>query len=149
MAARLIPIEEAAGRSCKDEFPKTYGGEILPRLIEAGILDGRLDGDPPVVADDEVLARVLRLGIEPLVQDRQGYSFVVVRAPIERVAAAPRVRPGVAEYQAKVTPLPMTPDASIQSDETGRRHAFLVQMRDVPDWTAPFRPSIGFRTATP
>lgn len=135
MSAKYISIEEAAKRAGKDDFPQNVKRAVIPRMIKKGILNGKEDKKKQLVADDEALARVMQLGIEPFVQDQQGYSYLVVRAPIESVAKALKSRKSVAKYEPNVKPLKMKHDIGVQPDEK-RRHTFLLQMRNTPDWCA-------------
>jgi hypothetical protein len=76
----------------------------------------------------------MRLGVEAFVYNQQGYSFVVVRAPIERVAEVLKERPGVTKYVESVEPAKMRDDAQLEQEQNVR-HCFLVQMRDTPEWS--------------
>lgn len=67
-------------------------------------------------------------GITAFVRNQQGWSFVAVRAPIERVAEALAGRAGVLRHAPDVRPQAMQEDAGIQGEHE-RRHAFLVKMR--------------------
>lgn len=89
------------------------------------------------------------MGVEAFAQNQQGYSFVVVRAPIEDVAKKLKARPGVAKYEEsarprrlkdyakyeeRAKPRRMKDDAEVQPDEQVRQ-TFLLQMRDTPQWS--------------
>src|SRR5689334_2273791 len=102
--ATYVAIEEAAKRGGGEQFYENVKKRIIPRMIEKGVLRGTEDGGRLAVADDEALARVMRLGVEPFVYNQQGYSFVVVRASIEAVAEKLKKRPGVVEYEERVEP---------------------------------------------
>jgi hypothetical protein len=103
-------------------------------MIEKGVLNGKREGDRELVANDEALARVMRLGVEGFVYDQQGYSFVVVRAPIERVAEVLKERPGVMKYVESAQPIKMRDGVELEQEQN-IRHCFLVQMRDTPEWS--------------
>jgi hypothetical protein len=135
MNAKYISVEEAAKRAGKDDFLQNVKSAVISRLIEKGILSGKKERTKQLVADDEALARVMQLGIESFVQNQQGYSYLVVRAPIEAVAKNLKSRKSIAKYEPNITPLKMKHDIGIQPDEK-RRHTFLLQMRITPDWCA-------------
>jgi hypothetical protein len=135
MSTKYISIEEAAKRAGKDDFLRKVKSAIIPRLIQKGLLNGKKDKKKQLVADDDALAKVLQSGIESFVQDQQGYSFMVVRAPIEKVGEKLKTRKSVAKYEPNIKPLKMRQDIGAQPDEK-RRHTFLVQMKGAPDWTA-------------
>lgn len=135
MSTRYISIEEAARRAGKDDFLQNVKTAIIPRLIAKGILSGKNDKKKQLVADDDALAKVMQSGIEPFVQNQQGYSFMVVRAPIETVSERLKARKSVANYEPNIKPLKMKHDIGVQPDEK-RRHAFLLQMRNAPEWCA-------------
>ncbi len=134
MQPKYLPVDEAAKRAGEDEFLRNVRGAIIPRLIEKGILHGKTEKKRQFVADDGALARVSELGVEKFVQDQQGYSFMVVLAPIEDVAKRFQARPGVANYKEGVKPSRMKEDVQIQPDEK-LRQTFLLQMRDAPAWS--------------
>ncbi|HEY2587450.1 MAG TPA: hypothetical protein VGI81_17020 [Tepidisphaeraceae bacterium] len=73
-------------------------------------------------------------GITTFAQNQQGWSFVAVRAPVERVAEALAGRAGVVRHERDVRPEPMEEEAGIRVEHE-RRHAFLLQMK-VSDWAA-------------
>ncbi|SPE54487.1 hypothetical protein SBV1_1890018 [Verrucomicrobia bacterium] len=131
---KYLSVEEAAKRGSKGEFFQNVGEAVIPRLIENGLLHGKKEKDRQLVADDEALARVMKLGVESFVYNQQGYSFMAVRTPIDQVAAKLKARPGVAQYEESVKPLRMVKGAEVQPDEKVR-HTFLVQMRDSPEWS--------------
>jgi hypothetical protein len=135
MSTKYISIEEAAKRAGKDDFLRNVKGAVIPRLIEKGLLSGKKEKKKQLVADDDALARVMQSGIESFVQNQQGYSFMVVRAPIERVGQRLKTRKSVAKYEPNIKPLQMKHGIGVQPDEK-RRHTFLVQMKNAPDWTA-------------
>lgn len=132
MDAPFVKITEAASRAAKDTFSKNVKAAVIPRLIEKGMLNGKREGRRLLVADDDVLARLMRLGIEAFVQNQQGFSFTAVRAPIEQVAQRLESRPGVARYEANVKPQPIKDAEEIRPDPA-HRHAFLVQTRNAPE----------------
>lgn len=135
MSAKYISIEEAAKRAGKDDFLRNVKSAIIPRLIKKGLLNGKNEKRKQLVADDDALTKVMQSGIESFVQNQQGYSFMVVRAPIETVGAKLKSRKSVAKYQPRIKPLKMKHGIGVEPDEK-RRHAFLVQMKNAPDWTA-------------
>ncbi len=96
-------------------------------MIEKGVLNGKREGDRELVADDEAFAWVMRLGVEAFVYSMQGYSFVVVRAPIEQVADWLKQRPGARSYEENVRVSKMPNDVDLEQ-EPHDRHCFLVQM---------------------
>lgn len=135
MSAKYISIEEAAKRAGKDDFLQNVKRAVIPRLIKKGLLSGKKEKKNQLVADDDALARVVQSGVESFVQNQQGYSFMVVRAPIETVGEKLKARKSVAKYEPNIKPLKMKHDIGVQPDEK-RRHTFLVQIRNAPDWTA-------------
>jgi hypothetical protein len=135
MDFNYLTIEEAAKRAGKGRFPRRVKAAVIPRLIEKGLIHGKEEEGRWLVRADDEFERVMHLGVESFVVNRQGYSFTVVRAPIEEVARALRPRPGVAEYQEGVKPRKMKEDIGVQPDEKVRQ-AFLVQMCDTPEWAA-------------
>jgi hypothetical protein len=135
MSTKYISIEDAAKRAGKDDFLQNVKRAIIPRLIEKGLLSGKKEKKNQLVADDDALARVMQSGVESFVQNQQGYSFLVVRAPIETVGVKLKARKSVAKYEPNVKTLKMKHDIGVQPDEK-RRHTFLVQMKNAPDWTA-------------
>src|SRR6266849_1447574 len=116
MKLKYLSVEEAAKRVGKDEFLRNVRSTVIPRLIEKGLLHGKREKKRQLVADDDALARLAGLGVETFVQDQQGYSFMVVRAPIEDVAKKLKARPGMAKYEESVKPLRMKDDVGIQPD---------------------------------
>ena len=100
-----VEVEAAAKRAGKEDFFQNVKKAIVPRLIEKGLLHGKKEKQRQLVADDDALARVMRLGVESFVYNRQGYSFMAVRAPIQQVAQKLKGRPGVAKYEEGVKPL--------------------------------------------
>ena len=134
MNLKYLSVEEAAKRAGKDEFLRNVRSAVIPRLMQKGLLHGKEDKKRQLVADDDALASLAGLGVETFVQNQQGYSFVVVRAPIEDVAKKLKERPGVANYEENVKALRMKDDVGIQPDEKVRQ-TFLLQMRATPDWS--------------
>lgn len=134
MNLKYLSVEDAAKRAGKDEFLRNVRSAIIPRLIQKGLLHGKKEKKRQLVADDDALARLAGLGVEAFVQNQQGYSFLVVRAPIEDVAKKLKTRPGVAKYQESIKALRMKDDVGIQPDEKVRQ-AFLLQMGDAPEWS--------------
>jgi hypothetical protein len=135
MSTKYISIDEAAKRAGKDDFLQNVKTAIIPRLIKKGVLIGKKEKKNQLVADDDALAKVMQSGIESFVQNQQGYSFLVVRAPIETVGEKLKTRKSVAKYEPNIKSLKMKHDIGVQPDEK-RRHTFLVQMRQRPNWTA-------------
>lgn len=121
-------------RGGEDDFYQNVKTEVIPRLIAKDLLHGKKEKGKQLVEDDEALARMLTLGAERFVYNQQGYSFMVVRAPLEAVAKALRTQPGVAKYNEKIKAEKMQEDVGIEAAE-GIRHTFLLQMRESPDWT--------------
>jgi hypothetical protein len=134
MSTKYISIEEAAKRAGKDDFLQNVKSAVIPRLIAKGLLSGKKEKKKQLVADDDALAKVMHSGVESFVQNQQGYSFMVVRAPIESVAEKLKARKSVAKHQPNIKPLKMQHDISVQPDEK-RRHTFLLQMKNTHDWT--------------
>jgi hypothetical protein len=134
MELKYLSIEEAARKAGEEEFFQNVKAAVIPRLIEKGLLRGKKEEKGELVADDDALARVMRLGVESFVYNRQAYSFMVVRAPIQQVAQKLKSRPGVAKYEESVTPAKMEKGVEAQPDEK-IRDAFLVQTRDTPEWS--------------
>ena len=87
MNLKYLSVEDATKRVGKDEFLRNVRSAVIPRLIQKGLLQGKKEKKSQLVADDDSLARLAGLGVETFVQNQQGYSFMVVRAPIEDVAA--------------------------------------------------------------
>ncbi len=134
MSTKFLSLDQAAKRAGKEEFFQNVKRAVIPHLIKEEILTGKKAGNEQLVADDEALARVLQPGVEAFVYNQQGYSFMAVRGRIEQVASKLKSRPGVSQYEEKVKPLKMKRDISVEGDST-LRHAFLVQMAGVPDWS--------------
>ena len=135
MSTKYISIEEATKRAGKDDFLQNVKKAIIPRLIKKGMLNGKKEKKNLLVADDDALARVMQSGVESFVQNQQGYSFMVVRAPIESVGEKLKARKSVAKHEPNIKPLKMKHDIGVQPDEK-RRHTFLVKMKNAPAWTA-------------
>jgi hypothetical protein len=68
----------------------------------------------------------MNYGINAFARNQQGWSFVAVRAPVERVAEALTKRAGVLRHEPNVRVQPMGENAAIQGEHE-RRHAFLVK----------------------
>ena len=134
MGTKYISVEKAAKRAGKEDFLQNVKEAVIPRLIKKGLLHGKMEKKRQLVADDEALARIMQLGVEPFVYNQQGYSFVVVHAPIQDVALKLKPRPGVAQYQEGVKVARMKKDIKVEADEKVR-HGFLVQMRATPEWS--------------
>ncbi len=134
MNLKYVSAEDAAKRAGKDEFLRNVRSAVIPRLIQKGMLHGKKEKKRQLVADDDALAQLAGLGVETFVQNQQGYSFMVVRAPIEDVAKKLKARPSVTEYEESVKVLRMKDDVGIQPDEKVRQ-TFLLQMRGTPDWS--------------
>jgi hypothetical protein len=117
---KYLSIEEAARRAGKDDFLRNVRSAVISRLIRKGLLHGKTEKKSQLVADDDALARLAGLGVETFVQNQQGYSFMVVRAPIEDVAKKLKARPGVAKHEESVKALRMKDDVGIQPDEKVR-----------------------------
>ncbi|HEY7116129.1 MAG TPA: hypothetical protein VH475_06070 [Tepidisphaeraceae bacterium] len=131
---KYLSIDEASGRDKVEDFFANVKEQVIPYLIERGVLSGRTENGTTLVADDAALARVMRLGIESFVYGQDGWSFMAVRAPIGAVSAALARRPGVKEHRPDVRPAAMSPDAGIEGG-SDQRHTFLISMRQVPDWS--------------
>ena len=134
MNLKYVSVEDAAKRAGKDEFLRNVRSAVIPRLIQKGMLHGKKEKKRQLVADDDALAQLVGLGVETFVQNQQGYSFMVVRAPIEDVAKKLKARPSVTEYEESVKALRMKDDVGIQPDEKVRQ-TFLLQMRGTPVWS--------------
>jgi len=128
-----LAIEEAAALGDASDFQRHVRMELIPRLVEAGRLQGNDVAGVPCVAWNDQLERFSRLGIERFVENQQGYSFVAVEAPIEAVAEALRDRAGVLEYRESVGTHPLQRDAGLAA-APDRRDVFLLRIRDT-DWT--------------
>jgi hypothetical protein len=133
MSIKYLSIGEVAKRSGREEFFQNVREAIIPRLIKKGLLHGKKGKKGQLVADDELLARVMRLGVEQFVLNQQGYSFMAVRAPVQEVAPKLKARPGVVKYQEGVKVAKMKEGVGVQADEKVRQ-SFLVQIRDAPEW---------------
>src|SRR3954469_11027877 len=105
MGSDFISVAEAAARAGKEGFLQNVKKAVIPRLIEQGVLQGKKEKNTELVADDESLARVMQLGVDSFTYNQQGYSFLVVHAPIEEVAAKLKTRPCVGEYEEIAKPL--------------------------------------------
>jgi hypothetical protein len=134
MNLKYLSVEDATKRVGKDEFLRNVRSAVIPRLIQKGLLQGKKEKKRQLVADDDALEQLAELGVETFVQNQQGYSFMVVRAPIEDVAKKLKARPCVANYEEKVKTLRMKDDVGVQPDEKVRQ-TFLLQMRATPDWS--------------
>lgn len=134
MNPRYLSIEQAARRAGKEQFFQNVKAAVIQRFLERGLLNGKKEKNSQLVADDEALARIMQLGVEPFVYNQQGFSFTAVRTPIHQVAPKLKVRPGVVNYDESVPPQKMKQDLGVQP-ETGLRHTFLIQMRDAPNWS--------------
>src|SRR5258707_719270 len=134
MKLKSLSVEEAGKRAGQDQFLRNVKTAVIPRLIEKGLLHGKKEKKRQLVADDDALARLMQIGVESFVQNQQGYSFMVVHAPIEQVAQKLRLRPGVAKYEESVKPLRMKDGVGVEPEENVRK-AFLLQLRDTPEWS--------------
>jgi hypothetical protein len=134
MTHKYLSIEEAARRAGKGKFVQKLKAEVIRLFVEKGLLHGKKEKKRQLVADDDALARIMRLGVESFVYDQQGYSFMAVRAPIHEVAPHLRARPGVVNYDEGVKPRKLKKDLRVEPD-FDVRHTFLVQMRGAPDWS--------------
>jgi hypothetical protein len=135
MKPKYLSVEQAANRAGKDEFLRNVRSAVILRLFEKGLLHGKKEKKNLLVADDAALQRLTGLGVEMFVQNQQGYSFAVVRAPIADVARQLKARPGVAKYEQGVKTLRMKHGVGMLADAKVRQ-TFLLQMRDAPDWSA-------------
>lgn len=133
MSEKFIAIEEAAQRGAAEGFPQNVRREVIPRLIERGALRGKTVKGKPAVADDAVLARIMRLGIERFVYNQQCWSFTAVRAQAEAVAGRLKGRQGVLRHEPNVKVMRMRKDAGVEG-RPDRRDVFLVQPKDT-DWS--------------
>jgi hypothetical protein len=134
MNTKYLSVDEAAKRAGKEDFFHNVKRSVIPRLIKKGLLRGKKEKKRDLVADDDALARVMQLGVEAFVYNQQGYSFSVVHAPIQRVAAKMKTSRAVSKYEENVKPLKMKHGIGVQPDEKFR-HAFLVQMSAAPEWS--------------
>jgi hypothetical protein len=115
-----------------DAFFRNMLATVVPRLVEQGVLAGKtVRGKTHVLADD-ALARVLQLGIEPLVYGQQGWSFVAVEAPIDRVAEVLRQVVDVRDYRPRVKVHRNQMGSGTPPDDV--RPLYLVKPR-AADWT--------------
>jgi len=83
--ARYVNVEELARPGMKDDFYGETLAEVVTELVSRGVLRGKSVRGKTSVLDDEALRRVVQLGIEPLVYQQQGWSFVAVEAQMDRV----------------------------------------------------------------
>jgi hypothetical protein len=134
MNPEYLSIEEAARRAGKAKFLQKLKAAVIRRFVEKGLLHGKKEKKRQLVADDDALARIMRLGVESFVYNQQGYSFMAVRAPIHEVAPHLRARPGVANCDEGVKPRKLKKELRVEPDFEAR-HTFLVQMRETPDWS--------------
>ncbi len=88
--APYVNVEDLTRPGLKDEFYGAILGDVVTELVARGALQGKTVRGKTSVVDDEALQRVLQLGIEPLVYEQQGWSFVAVEAPIDDVLAVVR-----------------------------------------------------------
>jgi hypothetical protein len=132
MDAPFLTISEAAKRAGKQKYLQNVKRAVLPRLIEKGLLRGKREGKRQLVADDDALARIMRLGIEAFVQNQQGFSFTAVRAPIEKLSQLLKSSPGVVRLEERVKPQRLKDAIGLEPDGNCR-HAFLVQTRNAPE----------------
>lgn len=130
---KSLSIGEAAGIGRKDAFFQNVKREIIPKLIERGKLKGITNKGKLCVLDNAAFRNLMQYGIESFVYNQQGWSFTVIKAPIERVAAILKSRKGVLHYVENVKVGKLGGDAEIDG-ESHRRHLFLLKT-DISDWT--------------
>lgn len=137
MDAPFLTIPEAAKRAGKEKFFQNVKRAVIPRLIEKGMLTGKKEGRRQLVADDDALARIMRLGVESFIYNQKGYSFTAVRAPIDDAATRLKARPCVARYEPNIKPQAMQDHIELKQDKK-LRQAFLAKIRNAPEWSVLF-----------
>jgi hypothetical protein len=131
-----VPLSQAVLRGRRqDQYFQNVKLKVIPRLVERGLVNGRTAENGQLeVADDEALRAAMRLGIEEIVYNTQGWSCVAIKAPsMDQAAAAIRSRGGgVLAHEPSVRPLALQKGVGIHA-EADRRHVFLLKLRDC-DW---------------
>jgi len=133
---QYLRIDSLARPGLEDPYYAAVLEEVVPRLIEEGLLHGKTVRGKPHVLDDEALRRTLQLGIEPMVCQQQGWSFTAIEAPIDDVLKVLGDIDGldVAEVRENVEVLPSKRGPLIGPEPPPVRPLFLVKPR-ASDWT--------------
>src|SRR2546426_825 len=130
---KSLSIAEAARTGKKDDFFQNVKKEVIPKLIDRGKLKGKTDKGNPCVFDDAIFRNLMQYGIESFVYNQEGWSFTVIKAPIERIAGILKNRKGVLHYSENVKLGKLGDNAEIES-ENDKRHIFVVKTH-ISDWT--------------
>jgi hypothetical protein len=131
--AEYLRADKLVRSGGKDDFGGCIPAEAVTRFIDRGVLQGKMVRGKQMVLDDDMLQRVLQLGIEPFTFNMQGWSFAAVDAPIERVADVVRQVLDVAEVRERVT-IDGTKEAVTPLPRKGVQPLFLVNVR-ASSWT--------------
>jgi hypothetical protein len=131
-----LRVDSLTRPGLKDPYYAAVLEEVVPRLIEQGILQGKTIRGKPHVLDDEALRRTLQLGIEPMVYQQQGWSFTAIEAPIDDVLKVLRDIDllDIAEVRQDVEILPHKRSRVTGPEPPPVRPLFLVKPR-ASDWT--------------
>jgi hypothetical protein len=129
----FLPVEKTIEKFEKG-FLQNVRKEVIPLLVRAEILTGKLVNKKLHVLDDDAFRRTMRLGIEKFAQDKQGWSFVAFKAPFESVAKALRGRKDVSNYRENVGASTLDTVGAWEPDSEDKRHVFLTRFRQ-SDWT--------------
>ena len=134
--AEYVRIDALARPGLEDPFYAAVLEEVVPRLIDDGILQGKTVRGKPLVLDDDALRRTLQLGIEPMVYQQQGWSFTATLAPIDDVLQVLRNIDNldIAEVRKDVEILPHQRGIGAGPEPPPVRPLFLVKPK-ASDWT--------------
>jgi hypothetical protein len=128
-----LPIDSLARPGFNDEYYSGVLEEVVPVLIQRGVLQGKTVRGKPMVLDDDAYRRILQLGIEPLTYGQQGWSLVAVLAPIDDVLEVARDVFDVVESRQAVTVHPVGMGSG-DNPPQDVRPLYLVKPR-ASDWT--------------
>src|SRR5947208_3139585 len=131
---KTLSLKDAIKLGKKGDFFKNVKEEVIPKLIERGKLKGKVAGEKTTIVDDADFRTLMQFGIESFVQDKQGWSFTAIKAPIEDVARVLKNRKGVIGYFENAKPSKMSEDAEV-AGEADKRHVFVVKTA-ISNWTA-------------
>jgi hypothetical protein len=129
---KFLPVKKAV-EQFEDGFVQNVRKEVLPYLIESGALQGKKIKKEWQILDTPAFRKTMQFGIERFVLNRQGWSFVAIKASIESVAKVLLAKQEVTHYEENVGAKKLRNDATIAMAQ-GKRHLFLVKFR-VSEWT--------------
>src|SRR5438067_1380945 len=84
LAMDYLPLSQAILRGRRqDQFFQNVKRQVIPRLIERGVLTAGSEPDAAelLIADDDAFRAIMRLGIDDFVYNQQGWSCVVIKSP--------------------------------------------------------------------